>query len=60
MTGAQMTTAGLTVFGVNWKSGLAVQVGVPSSKVDRWSKDIGLPTKVYTQRVIASKLRTTW
>ncbi len=60
MTGAQMITAGVAAYGVNWKSALARKIGKASSVVDRWSKDIGLPAKVYTQQIVAKKLKTTW
>jgi hypothetical protein len=60
MTGAQMATAGLALYGVNWKSALARKLGIASSVVGRWATGVGLPVKVTSQTTVAKKLKTTW
>lgn len=61
MTAAQMVTAGLAAYGVNWEHELATRTGMTSAKIHRYTLGVvPMPVKVTTQQKIAKKLKTTW
>ncbi len=61
MTNAEMVTAGLAVYGVNWESALARKLGCASSKIHRWTLGtVPMPVDTFVQAVVAKKLKRSW